>query len=168
MAASGLPVVLPMIALRRAGYAGPIYTTGGIANSDALRAGGAALEGVLLTLSPVLLPEQLGNANPVKAAALAYVDGYEGRFGAGSRSLFGATAWDAFAMLERCIPAALGTAEPGTPAFRAALRDGLERIHGMIGAEGVFDLSPTDHSGSGPSSQVLARIVNGDWRLLGA
>ncbi len=168
VAASGTPGVLPMIELRKAGFAGPIYTVGGIANPDALRAGGAALEGVLLTLSPVLLPEQLDDSNPVKAAALAYVDAYEGRFGPGSRSLFGATAWDAFSMLDRCLPQALAAAQPGTPAFRSSLRDGLERLQGLVGAEGIFNLSTKDHSGSGPSSQVMATIKSGTWRLLGS
>ena len=168
VAASGVAGVLPMVALRQAGFRGFIYTTGGIANPDALRAGGTALDGVLLTLSPVLLPEQLDDGDPVKAAATRYIDAYEGRFGAGSRSLFGATTWDGFALLQRCTPGALAVAEPGTPAFRAALRDGLERVRGLVGAEGVFDLSPADHSGSGPSSQVMARITDGQWRLLGA
>ena len=168
VAASGTPGVLPFVELRKAGFKGPIYTTGGIANPDALRVGGSALEGVLLTLSPVLLPEQLDDTNPVKAAALAYVNAYEGQFGPGSRSLFGATAWDAFAMLERCLPEALAEAQPGTRAFRSSLRNGLERLQGFVGAEGIFNLSPRDHSGSGPSSQVMATIKGGTWWLLGS
>ena len=163
VAASGTPGALPMIELRQRGYTGPIYSTQGIANADFLRVGGRSLEGLVFTVSPALVAEQLPDGNPVKPVALAYVKAYEDKFGPGTRSLFGATMWDAFLMLEAAAPAALAAAQPGTAPFRTALRDGLERIHGMVGAQGLFNLSPTDHSGSGPSAQVLVTVKDGGW-----
>ena len=41
-------------------------------------------------------------------------------------------------------------AADGTPEFRTALRDAMERVQGLAGAEGVFSLSPADHSGAEP------------------
>ena len=166
IAASSTPATTPILELRARGYAGPIYTVQGIAGPDALRVGGRALDGVLFSTVPVLVAEQLPDDNPVKAPALAFVRAYEGRYGPGSRSLFGATLWDAFLLVEAAAPHALGAGTPGTPAFRTALRDGLEAVRGLAGAEAVFSLSPTDHSGAQADSQVMVEVRGGAYRLL--
>jgi len=164
--ASGTPGATPIIELRSRGWTGPIYGTQGLGNPEVLRVGGKALEGLVFTVTPALVAEQLPDSNPVKAVALAYGQAYEDRFGRGTRSLFGAMVWDSFLLLERAGRAALQTAQPGTPEFRRALRDGLEAVHGLVGVQGVFNLSHDDHSGSGPSAQVLVTVKNGAWLYL--
>ncbi len=166
VAASGVPATTPIIELRARGFAGPVYTVMGIAGAAALRVGGKALDGVRLSGVPVLAAEQLADANPVKAPALAFIRAYEGRYGAGSRSLFGATLWDSFLLVEAGATVALGSQRPGTAAFRTALRDAMEHVAGLAGAEGVFTLTPTDHSGADPASQVMLEIRDGGYRLL--
>ena len=93
--AAGTPGALPQIELARRGYKGPVYQTQGVANNDFLRVGGKELDGSYMTVAPVLVAEQLPDSNPVKAPGVDYVKRYEAKHGAGSRSLFGATAWDA-------------------------------------------------------------------------
>ena len=164
--ASSTPATTPIIELRARGFAGPIFTVQGIAGPDALRVGGRALDGVMFSSVPVLVAEQLADGHPVKPEALAYVQAYEARFGPGSRSLFGATLWDAFLLVGAAVPEALRAAQPGTPEFRRALRDGMERVRGLPGAEAIFTLTPTDHSGAQADSQVLVEIRDGGYRLL--
>lgn len=106
------------------------------------------------------------DANPVKLAALAFVGAYEAKYGAGSRNLFGATLWDSDLVLDRAAGPALATARLGTPGFHTALRNAMERVHGLAGAEGVFSLSPSDHSGAEPGSQVLIEIRGGGYHLV--
>ncbi len=166
VAASSTPATTPIIDLRARGFAGPIYTIQGIAGPEALRVGGRALDGVLFSSVPVLVAEQLADGHPVKAQALAYVQAYEGKFGPGSRSLFGATLWDGFLLIDAAAPKALLAGQPGTPEFRLALRDGMENVRGLAGAEAVFNLAPTDHSGAQANSQVMVEIRNGGYRLL--
>ena len=166
VAASSTPATTPVIELRARGYTGPIYTVQGIAGPDALRVGGAALDGAMFSSVPVLVAEQMPDTAPVKAPALAFVTAYEGKYGPGTRSLFGATLWDAFQLVAAATPAALTDAEPGTPKFRAALRNAMESVHGLAGAEAVFTLSPTDHAGAQPDSQVMVEIRGGAYRLL--
>ena len=175
VAASSTPATTPIIELRARGYTGPIYTVQGIAGPDALRVGGAALDGTIFSSVPVLVAEQMPDAAPVKASAMAYVAAYEGKYGPGTRSLFGATLWDAFQLVAAATPAALAGSEPatttpgtipGTPQFRAALRNAMESVHGLAGAEAIFTLSPTDHAGAQPDSQVLVEIRGGAYRLL--
>lgn len=165
--ASGTPAVAPMLELRNRGFTGPMYTTQGVANPDVLRVGGKAIEGLILTVSPVLVAEQLPDSNPVKPVALEYLRLYEGKYGPGSRTLFGATAWDAYLMLGKVLSTARDTsARPGTPAFRRSLRDGIEGLRGLVGTQGVFNMSPTDHSGTDASAQVLVEVRDGTWKYL--
>ncbi len=166
VAASATPATTPIIELRARGFAGPIYTVMGIAGPDAMRVGGKALDGVLLSGVPVLVAEALDAGNPVKPAALQFIAAYEGKHGAGSRNLFGATLWDSVLLLNAAAGQALAAARPGTPEFRTALRDGMEQVQGLAGAEGVFSLSPKDHSGAEPASQVLIEIRGGTYRLV--
>ena len=166
VAASATPATTPIIELRARGYAGPIYTVQGIAGPDALRVGGKALDGVMFSSVPVLVAEQMPGGNAVKPPALAYVAAYEGKFGPGTRSLFGATLWDAFLLIDAATPPALQSAAPGTPAFRTALRDAMEHVTGLAASEAVFSLTPTDHSGARADSQVMVEIRGGAYRLL--
>ena len=41
------------------------------------------------------------------------------------------------------VPQALKVAQPGTPAFRAALRDALEKTTDVAGTHGIFNMSAT-------------------------
>ena len=162
--ASGTPAALPQKTLKERGYAGKYYQTHGVANNDFLRVGGKDVEGTFLPSGPVLVASQLPNDNPVKKSASAYIAKYEAAFGKGSVSTFGGHAWDAGLLLEAAVPAALKKGQPGTPAFRAALRDALEATKDVAGAHGVFNMSPTDHLGLDQRARVMVKIENGAWK----
>lgn len=165
IAASGTPAAAPAVELRKRGYKGIIYLNQGVANNDFLRVGGRDLDGALFSVSPVLVAEQLPDDNPVKKVAMDYVRKYEAKHGPGSRTLFGATVWDAFLILQAAVPQALKAGQPGTPEFRRGLRDAMERTSNLVGSQGVFNLSPTDHNGTDQRSQVLVKIQGGKWLL---
>jgi len=61
---------------------------------------------------------------------------------------------------------ALKKARPGTPEFRAALRDALENVRNVVGTHGVYNMSPSNHNGLDERARVLVRVENGAWRLL--
>jgi branched-chain amino acid transport system substrate-binding protein len=164
--ASGTPGALPQVELARRGYKGLVYQTQGVANADFLRIGGKELDGSFMTVAPVLVADQLPDANPVKAPGVDYVKRYEARYGAGSRSLFGATAWDAQLWLGAAIPVALKKGAPGSAEFRLALRDALEGLKEFVGAQAVFNLSATDHNGVDARSQVMVKVEAGQWKLV--
>jgi branched-chain amino acid transport system substrate-binding protein len=165
IAASGTPAALPQVGLAERGYKGKIYQTHGVANSDFLRVGGKDVEGTILPVGPMLVAEQLPNDNPIKKVALNYIGKYEAAFGAGSRSTFGAHAWDAGLLLERAIPIALKKAKPGTREFRHALRDALESTKDLVADHGVFNMSPQDHLGFDQRARVMVKIEGGKWKL---
>jgi len=164
IAGSGTPAALPQKTLKERGYAGKYYQTHGVANADFLRVGGKDVDETFLPAGPVLVAEQLPGGHPVRKSALAYVQAYEGAFGKGSVSTFGAHAWDAGALMAAAVPAALKKASPGTPEFRAALRDALEQVRDLAGAHGIFNMSTIDHLGLDQRAYVMVKIQNGAWK----
>jgi branched-chain amino acid transport system substrate-binding protein len=163
IAGSGTPAVLPQKSLRERGYGGKYYQTHGVANNDFLRVGGKDVEGTFLPSGGVLVVSQLPADHPVKKSAQDYVNKYEAAFGKGTVSTFGGHAWDAGLLLQAALPVALKKAQPGTPAFRAALRDALEGVKELPGAHGVFNMSPTDHLGLDQRARVMVKIDKGTW-----
>lgn len=161
--ASGTPGVGPVLELRNLGFRGPIFVNQGMANPDVLRVGKEGLTGVMLAVPPVLVAEQLPDDNPVKPAAVDYVTTYEGKYGPGTRSLFGATIWDTFKVIQEAAPKALANAKPGTLEFRIALREAIEGTKDLVGAQGVYNMTPTDHNGTDLRGEVLVKIQDGKW-----
>ncbi len=166
IAGSGTPAALPQKTLKERGYKGKYYQTHGVANNDFLRVGGADVNDTYLPSGPVLVATQLPASNPVRKSALEYINKYEAAHGKGSISTFGGHAWDAGVLLQAAIPVALKKAQPGTPAFRAALRDALEQVHEAPGAHGIFNMSPTDHLGLDQRAVVMVQIQNGNWKYI--
>ncbi len=164
---SGTPAALPQKSLKERGYTGKYYQTHGVANNDFLRVGGKDVEGTFLPAGPVLVAAQLPANHPVKKSASDYIAKYEGAFGKGSVSTFGGHAWDAGLLLQAAIPAAVKSgAQPGTPAFRAALRDALESVKELPGAHGVFNMSASDHLGLDQRARVMVKIEGGTWKYV--
>ena len=164
--ASGTPSTLPQLELYKRGYAGTIYQTQAVADNDFLRIGGKAVEGTVIPVSPVLVAAQLPQNNVVKPVAMRYVKAYQSSYGNETPSLFGGTAWDVFLMLESAVPVALEKAKPGTPEFRVALRDAIERGKELVLTQGVYTMTPQDHNGADERSQVLIKVENGAWRYM--
>ncbi|WP_321796627.1 ABC transporter substrate-binding protein [Caballeronia sp. J97] len=167
IAGAGTPAALPQKTLKERGYKGKIYQTHGVANNDFLRVCGKDCDGTFLPAGPLLVAEQLPDSNPVKQAALTYKKAYEGAYGAGSVSTFGGHAWDAGLILQRAIPVALKKGQPGTPAFREALRAAIEETKNLPASHGIFNMSPNDHSGLDQRARVMVEIVGGKWKLSG-
>jgi branched-chain amino acid transport system substrate-binding protein len=167
IAGAGTPAALPQKTLKERGYKGKLYQTHGVANNDFLRVCGKDCEGTFLPAGPLLVADQLPDSNPVKQAALTYKRAYEGAYGAGSISTFGGHAWDAGLILQRAIPLALKQGQPGTPAFREALRAAIEETKNLPASHGIFNMSANDHSGLDQRARVMVEIVGGKWKLAG-
>ena len=165
VAAAGGPTVLPQITLVEAGYKGRIYQTHGAASPDFLRLGGAKVEGTVLAASLMLVLPEIADSNPSKAVALEYIGAYEKMYG-NKPATFGANVYDAGLLLQQAVPEALKKGKPGTPEFRAALRDALEQIREFVGTQGVYNMTPQDHSGFDARGRVMMTLKDGVWRLV--
>jgi branched-chain amino acid transport system substrate-binding protein len=164
--ASGAPAAMPHSTLVERGYKGQIYQTHGAPSPAFLKIGGKNVEGGILVAGPLIEWEQLSDSHPSKKAGAEYAKLYEGKHGAGSLSSFGGHVWDAWALASRAIPAAKKKAKPGTAEFRAALRDAIESEKDVVGVHGVFNMSPTDHSGHDRRARVLLQVQNGAFKVI--
>ncbi len=164
--ASGTQAALPGITLRERGYTGPVYTTHGAVNQDFLRVGGANVDGEIAPTGPVSVYEQLPADNASKAVGTEFMTRYLAAFGAQNRNAFAGYAWDGYLVFAAAAQAALHTAKPGTPEFRAALRDAVENGPPIVGTHGTIKMSPTDHYGHGETGLVMVQVKDGGWQLL--
>ena len=165
VAAAGGPTVLPQITLFDAGYKGRVYQTHGAAAPDFLRLGGAKVEGTVLAASLMLVLGEISDSVPSKSVALEYIGAYEKMYG-NKPATFGANVYDAGLLLARAVPEAAKRGKPGTPEFRAALRDALEGTRELVGTQGVYNMTAEDHSGFDERGRVLITVKDGTWRLL--
>jgi branched-chain amino acid transport system substrate-binding protein len=165
--ASGTPAAMPQITLRERGYKGKIYQSHGVTSKEFLRVGGKAVEGALIPVGPVLVAEQLPDSHPAKKNGVAFVKDLEAKNGPDSRSTFAGASWDAWLLLQNAIVGAQkGKAKAGTPEFRAALRDGIEKTNKLVGTNGVYTMAANDHAGYDASSIVLIKVENNHWKLV--
>ena len=160
---SGTPGALPYLALSQRGYKGQIYGTHGLINADFVRVGGAAIEGLQVPSGPVLVADQLPDSNPIKKVSMAFRASYQKLNGAVPTDAFSAYAYDAYLLLADAAKRAKG--EPGTQAYRAALRDAIVNTHELVGTHGVYNFKPQDRYGSDQRAVVIVRMEKGQWRL---
>lgn len=163
---SGTPGATPAIALAAQGYKGRLYGNHGMVNPDFIRVGAKTVEGLIAPTGPLVVVEQLPSTNPVKEVATRFVNAYDATYGVKNRNAFAGYAYDAVLLVEQALPEAMKSANPGTPAFRAALRDSLEKVHNLVGTHGVYTMSTTNHNGMDERARVLVKVQDGAWKLV--
>ncbi len=165
VASLGTSAALPQLELVNRGYKGVIYHTGGVANDDFLRVAGASAEGIYLPLGGFLVANQLPDSNPTKRLSTEIAAAYEKQNGPNTSNVFVSYTYDSVLMLQNAVPSALKKAKPGTSAFRSALRDALEQMKDLVATNGVYTMSPTDHTGLDTRSIFIVTVKNGKWAL---
>lgn len=165
VAAPGTLAALPQITLKDRGYAGVFYQTHGAALNEFLKLGGSKVEGTIMAASLMLVVDDVPDSHPSKKVAKDYIAAYRKLHGA-APATFGGNVFDAGLLLERAIPKALEKGQPGTVEFRSALRDALEQTRELPASQGVYNMTPADHSGFDERGRVLITVRNGEWALL--
>jgi branched-chain amino acid transport system substrate-binding protein len=163
--ASGSGAAMPHMAMVDRGFKGKIYQTHAAATQDLMRVGGKAVEGAFVVSGPAVIAEQLPDSHPSKKVAIDFVQKYEAAVGAGMRNQFAGHAYDAQVTLEKVIPVALKKAKPGTPEFRAAIRDAMETMGRTIFSHGVMNWTATDHWGYTLETGVMLKVADGKFKV---
>jgi branched-chain amino acid transport system substrate-binding protein len=164
---SGTPGALPYLALADRGYKGQIYGMHALINPDFVRVGGASVQGLLAPTGPVVVAEQLPQDNPIRKVSMDFRAAYEKANGAVPTDAFSAYSFDAWLIFLDGAKRALATkAEPGTPAFRVALRDAIVTTKELVGTHSVYNFKPDDRYGSDERSRVVVKLDKGQWKLV--
>ena len=165
--ASGSGAAMPHKGLVERGYPkAKLYQTHGAATMDLIRVGGADVEGSYVSSGPAVVAEKLPAGNASKALGMKYKEEFEKANGKGSANQFGAHAFDVVIVLNKAVPMALAKAKPGTPQFRAALKEAFETMGRTPVSQGVLNWTATDHFGYTPETGVLLKVANGDWQVV--
>lgn len=164
--ASGSGAAMPHKTLIERGYKGKIYQTHGAASRDLIRLGGNDVEGAFVVAGLAVLPEGLPDSHPSKKLAVDFVEKYEKQFGPGTRNQLAAHVYDGYLVLQKIVPIALEKAKPGTPEFRAALKEALENSGNIVLTQGVLRYTGKDHFGLGPNSRMMLTIEGGKWKAV--
>lgn len=165
IATAGAATVLPHTTLVDQGYKGRIYQTHGAASPDFLKLGGKKVEGAVLAASLMLVLDEVDDSHPSKKVATDYINAYKAVYNA-VPATFGANVYDAGLLIANAVPAALKDGKPGTAEFRAGLRAALEKTTELVATQGVYTMTPQDHSGFDDRGWVLITVKDGKWSLL--
>jgi branched-chain amino acid transport system substrate-binding protein len=161
--ATGSGAAMPEKAIVERGYKGKLYQTHAAATPDLVRIGGKDVEGTFVVSGPAVVAEQLPDSHPSKKVATDFVTNYEKANGPGSRNQFAGHSYDFGLVMEKIVPVALKKGKPGTPEFRAALRDAMEGMGRTVFAHGVMNWTKDDHWGYTNETGVMLKVVDGKF-----
>lgn len=161
---SGTQGALPLLALAERGYKGRLYGTPALLNPDFIRVGGKAAEGILVSAGPVIVAEQLPDTHFSKKISMTFREAYQKANGAQPTDGFSAYSFDAWLIFLDAAKRALPKAAPGTPAFRAALRDAIFTTKDLVGTHAIYNFKPGESYGVDERGLVLVRLVDGKWK----
>ncbi|TFZ06276.1 ABC transporter substrate-binding protein [Ramlibacter henchirensis] len=159
--ASGSGAAMPQMALTERGYKGKIYQTHAAATADLMRIGGKAVEGTYVVSGPAMVGHQLPDGHPSKKAAIDFFTSYEKNFGPPNQ--FAGHSYDAAIALNKAVPIALKKGKPGTPEFRAGLREAFETMGRTVFAHGVMNWTKDDHWGYTNETGVMLKVADGKF-----
>ncbi|MGE7270517.1 ABC transporter substrate-binding protein [Brevibacillus panacihumi] len=133
-----------------------IYSAGAGANAFIDLAGREAAEGTYIASGKVWVADQLDGNDPQQSLLTKYVKDYESSFQTGVSPIDG-MAYDAALLVTKAIEMSTENVT------RQSIRDNLEKIQGLVGATGIFNMSPNDHTGLKPEDVIILQVQNGEW-----
>ncbi len=142
--------------IRQAGWNVPIFQSHGFGNIKFVQAAGEAAEGVIFPAGRLLVADVLPDDHPQKAVLTKYKKDYEEKFKE-DVSTFGGHAYDAFVILTKAIE------QGGTD--KVKVRQAVENMQGCVGTAGVFNFSPTDHTGLTLDAFDMMTVKDGKFVL---
>lgn len=138
--------------MRQAGWEVPLYLSHGFGNIKYVEVGGRAVENVIFPAGRLLVADSLSDDHPQKEVLVTYKNNYEAKF-AEPVSTFGGHAYDALMILVTALRE-VGEAD------REKVRDTIENMR-FVGTGGIFNFSPTDHSGLALDAFELMTVRDG-------
>jgi branched-chain amino acid transport system substrate-binding protein len=141
----------------------PLFHSHGVANMRFIELAGPGANGVRFPAGKLLIAEGLADSDVQKKTLVEYAKAFEAKYG--PRNTFGGHGWDAIWLAYKATEAAAARVNPDdVVAFRAAIRDELEKIKEFVGISGVFSMSPEDHNGLDKRAVIIYEIVDGKWQ----
>ncbi|AEJ40630.1 Extracellular ligand-binding receptor [Sulfobacillus acidophilus TPY] len=144
---------------RALGLPWPIFFSDGVSNDVFISLAKGAVNGAYVATTKLLIADQLPANDPQKTVIDHYVQHFDKVYqaSAGPANMFGGFGYDAVYLFRDALLAAGPNPTP------TAVRNALEHLK-YDGVTGVMDLTPTNHNGLDPRSEVLTQIVDDQWK----
>ncbi len=143
--------------MKQLGLNVPLFQSHGFGNLKYVQQAGVAAEGILFPAGRLLVVSALPDGHPQKQLLAAYKKDYEDRYRE-DVSTFGGHAYDALMVVVEALKKA------GTP-DRDKVRDALENLQGFVGTAGVFNFSPSDHTGLDLSAFEMLTVKDSKFAI---
>lgn len=141
---------------RQIGLKIPIFQSHGFGNIKYVEAAGVAAEGVMFPAGRLLVADMLPKNHPQKKLLMEYKKNYQSFCSGEECSTFGGHAYDAYIILMKAIEQAKST-------DKEAVRTAIENLKGFVGTAGIFNFSPTDHSGLNIDAVTMLTVKKGKF-----
>ncbi|MBL6932387.1 MAG: ABC transporter substrate-binding protein [Rhodospirillales bacterium] len=143
---------------KQLGVSIPHYQTHGSASMSFIKNAEGGAEGVRLPAAALIVVDALPDDHPQKKVASDYQAMYTSTSG-DSVSSFGGHAYDGLMIAVEAIKRAGST-------DKEAVRAEIEKTTNYVGADGIYNMSATDHLGLDEASFVMVEVSNGGWKML--
>jgi len=143
--------------MRQIGITAPLFQSHGFANRKYVEQAGVAAEGILFPAGQLMVVDSLPDSHPQKKILAAYKAEYESRYKE-DVSAFGGYAHDALMIIVEALRKA------GSP-DRVKVRDAIENLQGFVGVSGIFNFSPTDHTGLSLEAFEMLTVKDGKFTI---
>jgi len=143
--------------MKQIGLNVPLFQSHGFGNRKYVEQAGAAAEGILFPAGRLLVVDELPEGHPQKAVLAGYKKEYESKF-KDDVSTFGGHAYDALMIVVEAVKKA-GTTD------RDQVRNAIENLKGFVGTAGIFNYSPTDHTGLDLGAFEMLTVKNGRFTI---
>jgi branched-chain amino acid transport system substrate-binding protein len=143
--------------MKQIGMAMPLFQSHGFGNRKYVEQAGVAAEGTLFPAGRLLVVEELPDSHPQKKLLATYKKDYETAYKE-DVSTFGGHAYDALLILTEALKKA---GQPDREKVRAA----IENLTGLVGTAGIFNFSPTDHTGLGLDAFEMLTVKDGKFTV---
>jgi branched-chain amino acid transport system substrate-binding protein len=143
--------------MKQLGLDVPLFQSHGFGNPKYVEQAGVAAEGALFPASRILVVDELADSHPQKKVLAAYKHDYEEKYKEDVSS-FGGHAYDALMVVVEGLKQA-GSAD------REQVRTAIENLKGFVGTAGVFNYSPTDHTGLDLNAFAMLTVKDGKFTL---
>jgi len=137
----------------------PMLASHGIANKKFIELAGEAANGVTFPGGRLLIPESIPEGsewrNAVDDFSKLYKDEYDMDI-----DTFAAHGWDAGLIITEAMK------EAGMDSEK--INQAIEKTKGLVGIDGTYTYSPTDHDGLSVDDMIMIIVENGEWTYHGA
>jgi branched-chain amino acid transport system substrate-binding protein len=143
--------------MKQLGLNVPLFQSHGFGNRKYAEQAGVAAEGILFPAGRLLVVDDLPDTHPQKKVLATYKKDYE-TAAQEEVSTFGGHAYDALLIVTEALKKA------GAP-DRAKVREAIENLQGLVGTAGVFNFSPTDHTGLDLNAFEMLTVKDGKFTI---